>query len=123
MLDQVMDNLLENALKYTPDGTAIDIGAEASALAVTIWVGDRGPGLEPGQDHRVFDKFSRGNMEAAQSGAGLGLSICRAIVRAHGGDIEAKGRGGGGVVFRFSIPIGEAPPQWSLDDEAPGAAA
>lgn len=70
---------------------------------------DRGPGLPPGEESRVFEKFFRGQAGPAP-GAGLGLAICRAIVLAHGGTIEAKQRPAGGTVIRFILPIGGVPP-------------
>ena len=108
--DQVLENLLWNALKYTPEGTPIEIGAEASVKGTEVWVADRGPGIAPGQEQTVFEKFNRGNLEAAQSGVGLGLSICRAIVTAHGGKISAANRAGGGAIFRFALPATGSPP-------------
>jgi two-component system sensor histidine kinase KdpD len=104
LIEQVMANLLQNALKYTPAGTPVEIGAAADADAVTVSVADRGPGLSTAALGRVFDKFYRENPESAVTGAGLGLSICRAIVEAHGGRIEAANRAGGGAVFRFTLP-------------------
>jgi two-component system, OmpR family, sensor histidine kinase KdpD len=119
MIDEVLENLLENAIKYTPEGMPIEIGAEASAMAMRVWVADRGPGLPPGEEERIFDKFYRANMEGAQSGAGLGLTICRALMRAHGGTIRAENRAGGGAVFEFTIPITETPPQLVLEEMPP----
>ena len=72
---------------------------------------DEGPGLPPGEEERVFDKFHRGASEAAQSGVGLGLSICKAIVEAHGGEISAENLPAGGAVFRFTLPLDEEPPE------------
>jgi two-component system sensor histidine kinase KdpD len=68
---------------------------------------DAGPGLPPGESSRLFDKFQRGNDEGATVGAGLGLAICRAIVRAHGGDITAGERPDGGARFVFTLPLKE----------------
>jgi two-component system, OmpR family, sensor histidine kinase KdpD len=110
LIDQVLENLLWNALKYTPEGTPIEIGAVANANGTEVWVADRGPGVAPGQEQKVFEKFNRGNLEAAQSGVGLGLSICRAIVTAHGGKISVENRAGGGAVFRFTLPAAGSPP-------------
>jgi two-component system sensor histidine kinase KdpD len=74
-----------------------------------VWVADRGPGLPPGEEERVFDKFHRASA-APEAGVGLGLSICRGIVNAHGGRIWAESRPGGGAVFRFTLPITGTPP-------------
>ena len=111
MIEQVLVNLLENALKYTPTGTPLEIGAEATTATVTIWVADRGPGIPDGQEERLFEKFYRATPERAQSGVGLGLTICRAVVEAHGGHIWAANRPGGGAVFRFTLPLEETPPE------------
>jgi two-component system sensor histidine kinase KdpD len=122
LIDQVLTNLVENALKYTPAGTEIGISAEASPEAVTVTVADRGPGFSPGLEERLFDKFFRGSPERAQSGVGLGLTICRAIVEVHGGTIRAENRAGGGARFQFTLPIEETPPQIAPEDEQTGNA-
>jgi two-component system sensor histidine kinase KdpD len=106
----VFINLLENAVKYTPPGTLIEIGASATDGEITVEVADRGPGLPPGDVERAFEKFYRGAPDVAR-GAGLGLAICRAIVEAHGGRIWAENRVGGGVAFRFTLPIGGTAPR------------
>jgi two-component system, OmpR family, sensor histidine kinase KdpD len=111
MLGQVLENLLENAVKYTPLGTPIEIGAGVDEKEVSFWVADRGPGLPEGKEDKLFEKFYRGTIEGPQSGVGLGLTICRAIVAAHGGQISAENRPEGGAMFRFTIPSAEAPPQ------------
>jgi two-component system sensor histidine kinase KdpD len=110
LLEQVFVNLLENAAKYTPPGTAIEIGAEARAEEVVMWVGDRGPGLPPGEEERVFDKFHRASAVPG-AGVGLGLAIARGIINAHGGRMWAENRAGGGTIFRFTIPIAGVPPE------------
>ena len=109
LLEQLFANLLENAAKYTPAGTPIEISAQARLGRVTVEVADRGPGIPPGEEAKLFDKFYRLQREAAQSGVGLGLAICKAIVAAHGGTISAANRPGGGAVFRFELPAGEPP--------------
>jgi len=120
MMEQVLVNLIENALKYTPAGSELEIAAEASPRETTITVADRGPGIPAGQEERLFDKFYRAAPERAQSGVGLGLTICRAMVEAHGGRIWAENRPGGGAMFRFTLPVDETPP--SIEHEEPAAA-
>jgi two-component system sensor histidine kinase KdpD len=77
-----------------------------------VTVSDRGPGIPEGESEKLFEKFYRvpAQRERAQSGVGLGLAICRAIVQAHGGRIEARNRPDGGAVISFRLPIEEAPP-------------
>ncbi len=104
LLGQVVVNLLENAVKYSPPGTPVEVAAEAEEGGVTLEVRDRGPGFAPGEEQRVFEKFYRGRPEGVR-GAGLGLAICRAIVEAHGGTIEAFNRAGGGAVLRIRLPL------------------
>ena len=110
LIEQVLINLLDNGLKYTPRGSGIDISASVSDGTVTVEVADRGPGFSPGEEERIFDKFYRGQT-ADSRGAGLGLAICRAIVEAHGGKIWAENRPDGGAVFRFTLPAKEPPPE------------
>jgi len=110
MIDQVLGNLVENAVKHTPAGSPIGISAELSGSNVVVHVWDGGPGLPSDPQIDVFEKFHRGRAEAAQSGFGLGLSICKAIVEAHGGTILARNRAEGGAEFVFTLPLTEAPP-------------
>jgi two-component system sensor histidine kinase KdpD len=117
LIEQVFINLLENAVKYTPPGTPIEISATAVDGAVRVDVADRGPGLPPGEELRVFEKFYRVPAATATSGVGLGLTICRGIITAHGGRIWAENRPGGGAVFRFTLPL-SGPPQASVPAEA-----
>jgi K+-sensing histidine kinase KdpD len=107
LLEQVFVNLLENAARHTPPGTPIEIGAEAQPGEVLVSVADRGPGVPPGQEDAVFHKFHRGG---TGSGVGLGLTICRGIITAHGGRIWVENRPGGGAMFRFTLPIVGTPP-------------
>ncbi|HEY7376833.1 MAG TPA: DUF4118 domain-containing protein [Polyangia bacterium] len=111
LLEQVFVNLLENAAKYTPAGSAVEIVARApaDAGAIAIEVADHGPGIPPGDEGRLFEKFFRGR-QAGSSGAGLGLAICRGVIDAHGGTIAAANRPGGGAVFRMTLPIVGSPP-------------
>jgi len=109
LIEQVFINLLENAIKYTPAGTPIDVSAVMQDGTVRVDVADRGPGLRPGDEGRIFDKFYRAPASSAASGVGLGLTICRGIVTAHGGRIWAENRPGGGAVFRFTLPVSPPP--------------
>src|SRR5207249_2683252 len=86
-IEQVLLNLVENAIKYSPPGTPLTLRAAAGPSEVAVEVMDRGPGIEPGEEERLFEKFYRGAQGADPGGMGLGLAICRAIVVAHGGTI------------------------------------
>jgi two-component system sensor histidine kinase KdpD len=109
LVEQVFANLLENAAKYTPPGTAISLRAQIRDRELLISVEDGGPGLPAGDPEQLFAKFHRGKTEGAIAGVGLGLAICRAIVDLHGGRIWAEQRPGGGAVFRFTLPVENAP--------------
>jgi two-component system sensor histidine kinase KdpD len=109
LIEQVLVNLLDNAVKYTPPGSPITIIATGTDRAVTVEVADRGPGLPPGEEDKVFEKFYRGQ-PAAGRGAGLGLAICYGIVKAHDGRIWAQNLPEGGVAFLFTLPLAETPP-------------
>jgi two-component system sensor histidine kinase KdpD len=110
LIEQVFVNLLENAAKYTPEGTPIEISAKPAEGFVLVEVADRGPGLPEGEEARVFDKFHRVARDTTIGGIGLGLTICRGIVTAHGGRIWVENRPGGGAVFRFTLPLTGPPP-------------
>ena len=105
LIEQVLINVLENAAKYTPAGTPIEISAALTDGAVRVDIADRGPGLPPGEESQIFEKFHRAPSAAAGGGVGLGLTICRGIVTAHGGRMWAENRAGGGAVFRFTLPL------------------
>ena len=109
LITQVFTNLLENAAKHTPPGTRIAVSAVAAADEIRIQIDDEGPGLPMGDPQRLFKKFQRGRDEGNTGGAGLGLAICRAIIEAHGGEIAAIQRQGGGARFEFTLPIVETP--------------
>ncbi|HYB41561.1 MAG TPA: ATP-binding protein, partial [Candidatus Methylomirabilis sp.] len=110
LIEQVLINIVDNAVKYTPATSAIDISASRAGGAVMVEIADRGPGLAPGDEERVFEKFYRGR-SVSGPGVGLGLAICRAIVDAHGGRIWAESRAGGGAAFRFTLPLEGSPPE------------
>ena len=109
---QVFSNLFDNIAKYTPPGTRVTITAVADAERnfVRVTVDDNGPGLPVGDPARLFDKFQRGHEEGSVIGVGLGLAICQAILRAHGGQIEAQRREGGGARFAFTLPTTQGTP-------------
>jgi two-component system, OmpR family, sensor histidine kinase KdpD len=109
LMEQVFVNLLENAAKYTPPGTPVHVSAVTYAGEAIVSVEDEGPGLPPGDEDALFGKFQRGAPEGAVGGVGLGLAICRAIVKLHGGRIWADRRPKGGAAFRFALPL-ENPP-------------
>ncbi|MEO6891272.1 MAG: ATP-binding protein [Ktedonobacteraceae bacterium] len=109
-MDQVVTNLIENAIRYTPAGSPIEMGAEIKQGQMFVSIADRGPGIPPADMERIFDKFYRvsaGPRGVARSmGTGLGLAVCRGLIEAHGGRIWAESRTGGGAVFRFTLPLG-----------------
>jgi two-component system sensor histidine kinase KdpD len=115
LIEQVLINLLDNAAKYTPEGSRVSISVTSYPDRVTVQVSDRGPGLPPGTEERIFDKFYRSGTLPAR-GAGLGLAIAKGIVDAHGGGIWAHNLPEGGTAFFFRLPITGAPPAWRAED-------
>jgi two-component system sensor histidine kinase KdpD len=111
LIEQVLANLLENAAKYSPPGTPIELTAFANATILTVEVADRGPGLPQTDLNRVFEKFYRAANSSGRPGAGLGLAICRGIIELHGGQIEAENQPGGGTVLRFTLPLATTQPE------------
>lgn len=113
LVERVLVNVLENAAKYTPAGSAIELSAKASSSFVAIVIDDHGPGLPQGREEALFDKFERGSKESATPGVGLGLAISRAIVQAHGGTIRGENRSGAtgieGARFTIELPRGTPP--------------
>lgn len=107
LMERVLCNLLENACKYTPPGATIAIAADLDGGKLALSVRDTGPGLPPGREEALFEKFARGERESPIPGVGLGLAICRAIIHAHGGSIQARNEDG--AVFTILLPLGEPP--------------
>jgi two-component system sensor histidine kinase KdpD len=107
-MEQVVVNLLENAFKYSPPGSPIEVSARAAAEEVVLGVADRGAGVPAGEEKRIFEKFYRAPAQRA-GGVGLGLAICQAIVSAHGGRIWVENRVGGGALFLVALPREDPP--------------
>jgi two-component system sensor histidine kinase KdpD len=116
LIERVLCNLVENAVKYTPPGARIVIAASVQEDVMQIEVRDNGPGIPEGSEEAIFEKFTRGERESAKPGVGLGLSICRAIVHAHGGTIRARNLPEGGASFIFSLPLGTPPSLPDIDE-------
>jgi two-component system sensor histidine kinase KdpD len=125
LLSQMLDNLLDNALKYSPEAAPVEILVRRQAEQVLLAVRDRGTGVAPAWRERIFDVFHRGAAAAApvqaeasppaldapsRRGAGVGLAVCRAIARAHGGELRLRPRGHGGSSFECALPVRPAPP-------------
>jgi len=117
LVEQALVNLLENAAKYTPRGSAVEIRSAGDGTSIVIEVADRGPGIANGDEDRIFEKFYRGQHEKGPSGAGLGLAIARAIAVAHGGRLVAGSREGGGARFVLTLPVEGVPPAPVVSDE------
>jgi two-component system sensor histidine kinase KdpD len=109
LFERVLCNLLENAVKYTPAGSPVEIAAHVADGETHITIDDHGPGLPPGREQSIFEMFERGRKESATPGVGLGLAICRAIVEAHGGRIVGQTRSAGGARFTISLAVEEPP--------------
>jgi K+-sensing histidine kinase KdpD len=108
-IDQVLSNLIENAVVHTPPGTNVWIAARADGETLRVSVSDDGPGLSE-LGPRAFDAFVRAGDRAGSRGAGLGLAIARGLVEAHGGTIDAASREGGGAIITFALPLRVALP-------------
>ena len=115
LIERVLVNLFDNAIKYTPKGTPLELSASESFYTVTVSLADRGPGIPPGDEERIFEKFVSGR--ATGGGVGLGLAICRTIINAHGGRIWAENREGGGAVFHFTLSSAGLPPPPKKEEE------
>lgn len=111
LLSQLLDNLVDNAMKYGPPGGPIELVVVRCDDAVLVSVRDRGPGIAPAWRDKVFDAFRRGEASAGseRSGAGVGLAVCRAIARAHGGELTVRTRNGGGASFDCRLPLRTPP--------------
>jgi two-component system, OmpR family, sensor histidine kinase KdpD len=120
LIQQLLDNLVDNALKMSPAGTPVEILVRRQGTSVVLAVRDRGPGVAPAWRDRIFQPFHRGAEPArpdvsaqldttVRPGAGVGLAVCRAIARAHGGELRLRARGHGGSSFECHLPLREPP--------------
>lgn len=105
LMERVVGNLLENAAKYAPPGSPIDLLVARRGDTVEIAVADRGPGIPPAEREHIFERFYRADPTRAVKGVGLGLAISRSFVEAHGGRIQAKEAPGGGACFVVALPL------------------
>lgn len=103
-VEQILSNLMGNAIKFSPPESTIDVQLCSVDDAVQVCVADVGPGVPPEERERIFDKFYTATKNRALAGAGLGLFICRELVRLHGGHIWMEDRPGGGSCFCFTLP-------------------
>jgi two-component system sensor histidine kinase KdpD len=104
-IDQVLSNLIENAVKYTPAGSEICVSARASGDHVEVAVADSGPGIPEAAMPRLFDAFYRASDSGRTQGSGLGLAVAKGLVEAHGGRIRGENREGRGARFIFTLPL------------------
>jgi two-component system sensor histidine kinase KdpD len=108
LIDEVLANLIGNAVKYTPPGSEIAIRATRDNDEVQVEVADTGPGIPPEALPRLFEPFYRVQREGQTArGTGLGLAVAKGLVEAHGGHIWAENREGGGASFVFTLPLGQ----------------
>jgi signal transduction histidine kinase len=100
--------LADNAAKYTPEGTAVELGSESDSKSVRLWVRDHGSGIPPAHRHRIFRRFDRAHGKRSVGGSGLGLAIVDAIAKAHGGRCTVVDTPGGGATFTIHLPVSTA---------------
>ncbi len=105
LMEQVLVNLIENVVKYTPPGSPIDISAHLAGEFIELTVTDYGSGIPEGMEDRLFEKFFRIESESCQGGVGLGLALSRTVIRAHGGDIRAVNAVAKGLSLVISLPL------------------
>jgi two-component system sensor histidine kinase KdpD len=124
LMEQVFVNILENAIRYTPANSRIEISAERDGKHVVVRIADNGPGLPPGSESRVLGKFYRAapSPPDGRRGVGLGLAIAQAIVQSHGGRIAVRNRPQGGAEFSIALPASDSPPRVEIDNLAVGSA-
>ena len=109
LMERVFSNLLENAAKFSPPGSVIDIDASINEGHAHITISDHGPGFLPVDRETAFERYNRGALAHMQEGLGMGLSICQMIIKAHGGDITLQNRPEGGASVQVALKLGNAP--------------
>ena len=114
-IKHVLTNLIENAIRYTPADSLLEISAQIDGKHVQVDVADRGPGISPDDQKHLFEPYYQGNRKSRQ-GKGLGLAVCQALVEAQEGRIWVESREGGGTIFRFTLPL----PKTGGEDESKG---
>jgi two-component system sensor histidine kinase KdpD len=112
LMEQLLFNLMDNTLKHTPVEAGLEVEARLEGHTVFVEIMDKGPGLTPGEEETIFEKFVRGS-HASAPGSGLGLAVARGIAKAHDGDLKAFQRPGGGAVFQLQLPL--SPPENTRD--------
>ena len=105
LMDQLIWNLLDNAVKFSPAGGRVEVSATPSGQQLVLKVADTGPGISADQIDRVFERFSRTDEAQSAEGTGLGLSIVRAVAEVHGGEVRASNRRAGGTLLQVSLPL------------------
>jgi PAS domain S-box-containing protein len=105
MARRVIINLMENSSKFSPTGTALEVGAHAEDGWLHVWIKDNGPGIPPAEQERIFDKFTRLRGKGKPGGLGIGLAFCRLAVQGHGGRIWVESDAGSGATFHFTFPV------------------
>jgi len=115
LMERVLWNLLENAIKYAPEDQPIEIGVKQCEERMEISICDRGPGIPAEQVTKIFETFQRGRLESGVPGVGLGLSIAKTIVEAHGGQLDYRPRTSGGSCFKVMLPLGQPPVFETMD--------
>jgi two-component system phosphate regulon sensor histidine kinase PhoR len=103
-IEQVLLNLLQNALTFTPRGGLVTLGAQVQTDHVQIWVRDTGSGIAPEDLPHIFERFYKADRARSSGGTGLGLAIAKHLVGRHGGQIEAESQVGMGTTVRFTLP-------------------